>query len=107
MNMAQFVFAGIGGLILGLVYYKTNNIFSVMIIHIIQNTFATVMTLSMERICYEDKHLYDLIGLPTVVVLLIVFASGSIYLLKRLCSQFPQPQFVENVEADEQVMEEC
>ena len=33
MNMAQFVFAGIGGLILGLVYYKTNNIFSVMIIH--------------------------------------------------------------------------
>ena len=107
MNMAQFVFAGIGGLILGLVYYKTNNIFSVMIIHIIQNTFATVMTLSMERIGYEDKHLYDLIGLPTVVVLLIVFASGSIYLLKRLCSQFPQPQFVENVEADEQVMEEC
>ena len=65
------------------------------------------MALSMERIGYEDKHLYDLIGLPTVVVLLIVFASGSIYLLKRLCSQFPQPQFVENVEADEQVMEEC
>ena len=107
MNMAQFVFAGIGGLILGLVYYKTNNIFSVMIIHIIQNTFATVMTLSLESIGYEDKHLHELIGLPTVVVLLIVFASGSIYLLKRLCSQFPQPQFVENVESDEPVVEEC
>jgi membrane protease YdiL (CAAX protease family) len=107
MNLAQFVFASIGGLMLGFVYYKTNNIFSVMIIHIIQNTFATVMALSMERMGYEDEQIHDTIGVPAVVVLLIVFASGSVYFLKRLCSQFPQPQFVESVESVEPVTEEC
>ena len=107
MNLAQFVFASIGGLMLGFVYYKTNNIFSVMIIHIIQNTFATVMALSMERMGYEDEHIYDTIGVPAVVVLCVVFASGCVYFLKRLCSQFPQPQFVESVESVEPVTEEC
>ncbi len=96
MNLAQFVFASIGGLMLGFVYYKTNNVFAVMIIHAIQNTFATVMTLSLEGAVGEDGHLYDLIGIPAVVLLLIVFASGSFYFLRRVASQFPQPQFVEN-----------
>ncbi len=105
MNMAQFVFAGIGGLMLGFVYYKTKNVFAVMIIHAIQNTFGTVVSLTMERMGYEDGHIHDLIGIPAVVLLFVVFASGSIYLLKRLCSQFPQPQFVKNEEPGEQVME--
>lgn len=81
---------------LGFVYYKTNNVFAVMIIHAIQNTFATVMTLSLEGAVGEDGHLYDLIGIPAVVLLLIVFAFGSFYFLRRVASQFPQPQFVEN-----------
>ena len=105
MNMAQFVFAAIGGLMLGFVYYKTKNVFAVMIIHAIQNTFGTVVSLTMERMGYEDGHIYDLIGIPAVVLLFVVFASGSIYLLKRLCAQFPQPQFVENDEPDEQGVE--
>ena len=90
---------------LGFVYYKTKNVFAVMIIHAIQNTFGTVVSLTMERMGYEDGHIYDLIGIPAVVMIFVVFASGSIYLLKRLCSQFPQPQFVENDEPSEQVME--
>ena len=105
MNMAQFVFAAIGGLMLGFVYYKTKNVFAVMIIHAIQNTFGTVVSLTMERMGYEDGHIYDLIGIPAVVLIFVVFASASIYLLKRLCAQFPQPQFAENEEPDEQVME--
>ncbi len=42
-----------------------------------------------------------IIGIPAVVLLLIVFASGSIYFLRRVASQFPQPQFVKNGENEE------
>ena len=42
-----------------------------------------------------------IIGISAVVLLLIVFASGSIYFLRREASQFPQPQFVENGENEE------
>ena len=42
-----------------------------------------------------------IIGISAVVLLLIVFASGSIYFLRRVASQFPQPQFMENGENEE------
>ena len=41
------------------------------------------------------------------VSLMVAFASASILIMKRFISRYPQPQFVENEEPDEPVMEEC
>ena len=110
-DFSQIVFAGIGGLMLGFIYYKTNNIFATMIIHSIQNTLATIIAFTSETTDdfqnVQDCSSDDSIGMFVLFLVVLVFASASILIMKRFCSKFPQPQFVKSVESDEPVMEEC
>ena len=103
LNVWQFVGSGLFGLMIGYIYYKTNNILVVMIIHIFNNTFGVVL-LGMAIWKFNAS---NVVGISISVVFMIAFAIAGVLVMKRFCSQFPQPQFVENVEADEQVMEEC
>ena len=108
LNLCQFVHAGVGGLMLGYIYYKTNNVFATMIIHAIQNTYSTFIKLILERFEYTPDDSYDGVVVKLFSVSLMIFsATISILIMKRFCSKYPQPQFVENDEPDEPVMEEC
>ena len=91
---------------LGYIYYKTNNVFATMIIHAIQNTYSTFIKLILERFEYTPDDSYDGVVVKLFSVSLMIFsATISILIMKRFCSQYPQPQFVENDEPSEQVME--
>ena len=108
LNMCQFVHAGVGGLMLGFVYYKTNNVFATIIIHAIHNSWVTFLGLIMEGLEYTPDSSYDGLVVKLISVsLMVAFASASILIMKRFISRYPQPQFVENEEPDEPVMEEC
>lgn len=108
LNMCQFVHAGVGGLMLGFVYYKTNNVFATIIIHAIHNSWVTFLGLIMEGLEYTpDSSDKGLVVKLISVSLMVAFASASILIMKRFISRYPQPQFVENDEPDEPVMEEC
>ena len=108
LNMCQFVHSGVGGLMLGFVYYKTNNVFATIIIHAIHNSWVTFLGLIMEGLEYTPDSSYDDLVVKLISVsLMVAFASASILIMKRFISRYPQPQFVENEEPDEPVMEEC
>jgi hypothetical protein len=107
LNMCQFVHSGVGGLMLGFVYYKTNNVFATIIIHAIHNSWVTFLGLIMEGLEYTpDSSDKGLVVKLISVSLMVAFASASILIMKRFISRYPQPQFVENEEPDEPVMEE-
>ena len=107
LNMCQFVHSGVGGLMLGFVYYKTNNVFATIIIHAIHNSWVTFLGLIMEGLEYTpDSSDKGLVVKLISVSLMVAFASVSILIMKRFISRYPQPQFVENEEPDEPVMEE-
>ncbi len=101
LNVWQFVGSGLFGLMIGYIYYKTNNILVVMIIHIFNNTFGVVL-LGMAIWKFNAP---NVVGISISVVFMIAFAIAGVLVMKRFCSQYPQPQFVVNDESDEQVME--
>lgn len=77
INPAQVPFAMIVGVILGVIYYRTGNIILTTIIHIINNSVATILT----NVCDDSTKLSDMFGgsmlvtlLAGLVVLAICFA---------------------------------
>ena len=77
-----------------------------MIIHAIQNTYSTFIKLILERFEYTPDVSSDGVVVKLFSVsLMVASATISILVMKRFCSKYPQPQFVENEEPDEQVME--
>lgn len=72
-NLSQFIFATIGGIALGILYYKSGNIILPLMVHALNNTFSSIMTLSVEA---ED--LTELLGGQTIVyILLALFWTTS------------------------------
>lgn len=102
-NVIQFIHASLFGLMLGYIYYKTNNILVVMIIHVFNNTLGAVL-LGMFFLKFNAP---NAVGISVSVVFMIVLTIAGFFVMKRFCSKYPQPQFVENEELDEPVMEEC
>jgi membrane protease YdiL (CAAX protease family) len=103
LNVWQFVGSGLFGLMIGYIYYKTNNILVVMIIHVFNNTLGAVL-LGMFFLKFNAP---NAVGISVSVVFMIFFAIAGVFVMKRFISRYPQPQFVENEELDELVMEEC
>ena len=102
-NVVLFIQASLFGLMLGYIYYKTNNIFIVMIIHIVNNILVAVLF----GIFFQKLNAPNAVCISISVVFMIVLTIAGFFVMKRFCSKYPQPQFVENDEPDEQVMEEC
>lgn len=71
MNMSQFVFATIGGISLGILYYKSGNIILPLIVHVLNNTLSCLLTLTVE---VDD--LTQLLGGQTIVYLLLALTWG-------------------------------
>ena len=49
-NLSQFIFATIGGIALGIVYYKSGNIILPLIVHALNNTLSSILTLTVDAI---------------------------------------------------------
>ena len=65
-NLSQFIFATIGGIALGILYYKSGNIILPLIVHALNNTFSSILTLTVEA---DD--LTQLLGSQTIVYILL------------------------------------
>lgn len=91
LNWSQFVFASIGGIVLGIIYWKTGNIVLPSIVHIANNTFSSTMVLLTDGTDHEVENYYDIIGKSGDVALIVVFGLLSIYLLARYLRR-PEPQ---------------
>ena len=78
-NLSQFIFATIGGIALGILYYKSGNIILPLIVHALNNTFSSIMTLTV-----ETDNLADLLGGQTIVyILLALFWTFSAFLFVK------------------------
>lgn len=47
-NVSQYIFAMIGGIALGILYYKSGNIILPLIVHALNNTFSSIKALTVE-----------------------------------------------------------
>ena len=77
MNLSQFIFATIGGIALGILYYKSGNIILPLIVHALNNTFSSILTLTV-----ESDDLIQLLGGQTIVYILLVLTwslSASLF----------------------------
>ena len=78
-NLSQFIFATIGGIALGILYYKSGNIILPLIVHALNNTFSSILTLTV-----ETDNLAELLGGQIIVyILLALFWSGSAFLFVK------------------------
>lgn len=71
LNLSQFIFASIGGISLGILYYKSGNIILPLIVHALNNTFSSILTLTVEA---DD--LTQLLGSQTIVYILWALTWG-------------------------------
>lgn len=78
-NFAQFVMASIGGIILGITYYKTHSIIVPVIIHILNNTLSTVLDLIYGNECDVMTTQDKIFSMVAILIMLPLCA----YLLKR------------------------
>lgn len=86
MNLSQFVFASIGGIALGILYYKSGNIILPLIVHVLNNTFSSILILTVDA-----DNLEDLLGGQIIVyVLLALFWSISGFLFVKYWKSCPQ-----------------
>lgn len=79
MNFSQFVFATIGGIALGILYCKSGNIILSLAIHILNNTFSSILTIAA-----GTDNLVDILGGQTIVYALFALTSiGSLSLFVK------------------------
>ena len=93
---------------LGYVYYKTHNIFAVMIIHALNNTYSTIMYYLFEGAGADEFSFCDFLGVPLVVVIMIAMFFASAMVMRRFSFMCPQPLFIEKKMVEEPCLEnEC
>ncbi len=78
-NLSQFIFATIGGIALVILYYKSGNIILPLIVHALNNTLSSILTLTV-----ETDNLAELIGGQIIVyIFLVLFWTSSAYLFVK------------------------
>lgn len=108
INPAQVPFAFVVGLMLGVIYYKTGNILLTSFVHILNNSFATVMTILGED-NGDTTTLAEELG-ATGVVIAIIASIAALAICARLLYTFykklPEIEYLEKVEKPAVIQEE-
>lgn len=108
INPAQVPFAFVVGLMLGVIYYKTGNILLTSFVHILNNSFATVMTILGED-NGDTTTLAEELG-ATGVVIAIIVSIAALAICARLLYTFykklPEIEYLEKVEKPAVIQEE-
>lgn len=85
MNPWQSLNAFIIGVVMGIVYYRTGNLFLTMLIHFVNNGFAVIMT---QFSTLSDKdYLFDMMGkgqYALMYVLGLIVLAGCLYVFTRI-----------------------
>ena len=75
MNISQFIFAFLIGILYGVVRIKTNKLYPVIILHFLNNGFAVVSALFYENIKFMDIFTYFSIAINAIGFSLLIFAA--------------------------------
>lgn len=95
MNPVQIVYATLLGIIFGWIYYRTGSLLSVIVGHVLNNSFAVVTTL-LYSASEEEAVADSLLG----IVNFFVFAFLSIFFAVKLHRSLPPVEEVEEVKAE-------
>ena len=93
-NFAQGFTATVIGIFMGWVYYRTRSIWPTVLIHVVNNTAATLLALAAPEAMYEENYFLPLtIGIPLIVVsiILICLAAKKIGWLTNDRTPIPAP----------------
>ena len=89
LNPVQIVYATLLGIVLGWIYYRTGSLMSVIVGHVLNNTFAVITT-----VAYSAADEQAVAGSPVGISGFLLFALLSVYLAVKLNKEIPP---VENV----------
>lgn len=100
LNPAQIPFAAGVGVILGLIYYRTNNIYIVAFLHILNNSVATLLS----NVCSVDAKISDLFGSTILTVVLGLAGLATCYIL--LCKFWNETKYLEENDVESNIIEQ-
>ena len=83
-NPVQVVYASIFGIVLGWIYYRTGSLLSVIVGHVLNNTFAVITTVSGSGA--EEK---SVSGGSVGIASFVIFVLLSVYLAMKLNNSLP------------------
>lgn len=73
LNISQFIFAFLVGILFGIVRTKTGKMYPTMILHLINNGFAVIQTLFYDRIIFMDIFTYGVIAINAVGFCILIY----------------------------------
>lgn len=101
-NPIQVVGAGMMGIVLGILYYKSGNIILPCLLHIVNNSLSTVLTYFYGADC----KMADLMGGRTIAIsVAVAFAIIAVLYFVRYWRKTPSPIFFESKEDEEEAEE--
>lgn len=94
MNPVQIVYASLFGFVLGWVYYRTGSLMTVIVGHVLNNSLATLMMLSLGN-ADESELMAEVMPKEAVlvsqIVMFVLFAALSVRLALKLHRSLPAP----------------
>lgn len=91
MNPIQVVYATLLGMVLGWIYYRTRNLLSVIVGHVLNNTIATLSMFFSSSTAGASATLSDTAYNSATVFMFVVFLALSIILAVKLHRLLPAP----------------
>lgn len=91
-NFAQGFTATIIGIFMGWVYYRTRSIWPTVVIHVVNNTTATIVALASPETMADESYVPPLsVGIPLIIVGLILIFLAAKYIAKLTADRTPIP----------------
>ncbi|MDL2265813.1 CPBP family intramembrane metalloprotease [Parabacteroides sp. OttesenSCG-928-G21] len=103
LNPAQVLFAFLLGLIFGWIYYKTGSLIPVILMHIVNNSFSTFLSVSYPEVDYTielvgNTTYYSIIALAAVIFVICFIAFRQIKAVA-----WPNPEMAEMIPETEDI----
>lgn len=73
LNISQFMFAFLVGILFGIVRTKTGKMYPTMILHLINNGFAVIQALFYDKIVFMDIFTYSVIAVNAVGFCILIY----------------------------------
>ena len=92
MNWAQGVTALVIGIFMGWVYYRTRSIWPTVLVHVVNNTVASLLVLVSPETMMDESYTVPLIvGIPLIVVSIVIIAIAAKHIATLTKDRTPIP----------------
>jgi membrane protease YdiL (CAAX protease family) len=103
LNPAQVLFAFLLGVVFGWIYYKTGSLIPVILMHIVNNSFSTFLSVSYPEVDYTielvgNTTYYSIIALAAVIFIVCFIAFRQIKAVA-----WPNPEMAEMIPETEDI----